>query len=237
MLRGDESSPVYPGEIRDAGDWRLIVSPRGGSYAVQRDTVGPWATVARFGTATALRDWLAAQAAAVPQSLSDAAATLPDQPCDCWWVPFPSKARRAAVPVADPRPPLPHHLTVKLPDGRLACQVAAARGVSRDLLAERLATGATVEQAVFDPVPRKRAPAKVARPSLLREVRLSDGRLAWPVAQANGISEVTFRARLKSGRSPDDAAQMPITPNKGRLLPKGGGEPAPESLGRPADGH
>lgn len=48
------------------------------------------------------------------------------------------------------------------------------------------------------------------RPSLLAQVWLSDGRLAWPVAQANGISEATFRWRLKAGLSPYDAATRPV---------------------------
>ena len=47
--------------------------------------------------------------------------------------------------------------------------------------------------------------------SLLAQVRLSDGRLAWPVARAAGLSEPTFRrvsrrvfrlTRLSQGRSP-----------------------------------
>lgn len=48
------------------------------------------------------------------------------------------------------------------------------------------------------------------RPSLLNECRLSDGRLGWPVAQSSGVSEATFRARLKSGLSPDEAATRPV---------------------------
>ena len=48
------------------------------------------------------------------------------------------------------------------------------------------------------------------RPSLLSQVRLSDGRLAWPVAKAAGMSEPTFRARLKAGFSPDAAVSKPV---------------------------
>lgn len=48
------------------------------------------------------------------------------------------------------------------------------------------------------------------RPSLLRECRLSDGRLAWPVAAAAGMSEATFRGRLKAGLSPDAAVSKPV---------------------------
>lgn len=51
---------------------------------------------------------------------------------------------------------------------------------------------------------------KPRRPSLLAQVRLSDGRLAWPVAKAAGLSEPTFRARLKAGLSPDAAVSKPV---------------------------
>lgn len=48
------------------------------------------------------------------------------------------------------------------------------------------------------------------RPSLMSQVRLSDGRLAWPVARAARLSEATFRARLKAGLSPDAAVSKPV---------------------------
>jgi hypothetical protein len=48
------------------------------------------------------------------------------------------------------------------------------------------------------------------RESLLDRVYLSDGRLAWPVAAALGMSEVVFRARLKIGQSPDAATFRPV---------------------------
>ena len=48
------------------------------------------------------------------------------------------------------------------------------------------------------------------RPSLLSQVRLSDGRLAWPVATAAGMTEPTFRARLNRGLSPDAAVSKPV---------------------------
>lgn len=50
------------------------------------------------------------------------------------------------------------------------------------------------------------------RPSILDHVTLSDGRLAWPVAQAAGMSEVVFRGRLKKGMSADAALAMPYQP-------------------------
>jgi hypothetical protein len=52
------------------------------------------------------------------------------------------------------------------------------------------------------PVRRRRS---ASRPSILDDVRLTDGRLAWPVAKAAGVSEVTFRCRLKAGDKPDEA--------------------------------
>lgn len=61
----------------------------------------------------------------------------------------------------------------------------------------------------------KQSPSKSGRParsSLLAVCRLSDGRLAWPVAQSSGLSEATFRARLKRGMSPDEAAACPVPP-------------------------
>lgn len=53
-------------------------------------------------------------------------------------------------------------------------------------------------------------PGRPRRPSLLREVKLADGRLAWLVAQAAGLSEATFRARLGAGLSPDAAVSKPV---------------------------
>jgi hypothetical protein len=53
--------------------------------------------------------------------------------------------------------------------------------------------------------PRRRK--AYSRPSLLDRVKLSDGRLAWPVAKAAGVHEATFRARLAAGKSPDDAVR------------------------------
>lgn len=57
---------------------------------------------------------------------------------------------------------------------------------------------------------RRRSSPRHPRPSLLREVRLSDGRLAWPVARERGVSEQVFRVRLKRGLSPDEAALRPV---------------------------
>lgn len=51
---------------------------------------------------------------------------------------------------------------------------------------------------------------KQPRPSLLRSVTLENGDLAWPLAEKNGIPEATFRARLKAGVSPDEAASRPV---------------------------
>jgi len=50
---------------------------------------------------------------------------------------------------------------------------------------------------------------KVIRPSVLRSTFLANGDLAWPLAKKNGISEVTFRQRLKR-MTPDEAASLPL---------------------------
>lgn len=57
---------------------------------------------------------------------------------------------------------------------------------------------------------RRRKSPLCPRPSVLREIRLSDGRLAWPVAAAAGMSEATFRARLKRGLPADVAVSRPV---------------------------
>lgn len=56
----------------------------------------------------------------------------------------------------------------------------------------------------------RRSSPRHPRPSLLREVRLSDGRLAWPLARERGVSEQVFRARLKRGLAPDEAVFRPV---------------------------
>lgn len=48
------------------------------------------------------------------------------------------------------------------------------------------------------------------RPSILNDLRLTDGRLAWPVAMSLGMSEQTFRARIKRGLSVDRAVHLPV---------------------------
>lgn len=48
------------------------------------------------------------------------------------------------------------------------------------------------------------------RPSILDDLRLSDGRLAWPVAASLGISEPAFRARLKHGWPLYRAVYLPV---------------------------
>lgn len=117
----------------------------------------------------------------------------------------------AGSPSAPPFPAdaPPSWATAKLSDGRLAYRVAAGRGVPSAVFAARLRAGWSVERAVYEPKPRLRALSK-PRPSLVREVRLSDGRLAWPVAAAAGMSEATFRERLRRGLSPDRAALDPV---------------------------
>ena len=113
--------------------------------------------------------------------------------------------------LSDPAlPELPSWATAKLPNGRMAHIVAQGRGLPLTVLAARLQAGWSVERAVYERAPRVRRSPKVPRPSLLHEVRLANGKLAWPVAAAAGISEVTFRARLSRGLSPDEAASVPV---------------------------
>lgn len=109
-----------------------------------------------------------------------------------------------------PDPRLPVWATVTLPDGRLAYRVAEGRGVLPDLFAARLRAGWSAERAAYERRPRVRQSPKVLRSSVLREARLASGRLAWPVAAAAGMSEQTFRARLRRGLSPDEAATLPV---------------------------
>lgn len=71
--------------------------------------------------------------------------------------------------------------------------------------ASPLLKGETVMSDVQNPAPVPSRHKVYSRPSLLDRVTLSDGRLAWPVAKAAGLHEATFRARLASGVSPDDA--------------------------------
>lgn len=109
-----------------------------------------------------------------------------------------------------PDPRLPIWATVTLPDGRLAYRVAEGRGVLPNLFAARLRAGWSAERAAYERRPRVRQSPKVLRSSVLREARLASGRLAWPVAAAAGMSEQTFRARLRRGLSPDEAAALPV---------------------------
>lgn len=134
-------------------------------------------------------------------------------------------------------PSLPPWAVARLPNGKLACRVAEGRGIGVDLFAARLLAGWSPERAVYEPRPRVRERAK-PRPSLLREVRLSDGRLAWPVAAAAGISEATFRARLSRGLSPDRAALDPVASPAERARPQWqcgrSSRPLSRPLGRPS---
>jgi len=83
---------------------------------------------------------------------------------------------------------------------------------SERLRREFLASFPPVKQGPVAPPPpvKTRGPLKVPRPSILDNLRLSDGQLAWPIAKRNGINEVAFRMRLKLGWSVDDAATLPV---------------------------
>lgn len=137
---------------------------------------------------------------------------------------------------------LPEWASATLPDGRRAYRVAAARGVTDTVFRERLAAGWPLDRATFEPMPRRRAAPKSPRPSLLDTVRLSSGDLAWPVAQAAGVLEATFRTRLARGLSPDQAAAQPVglsVPKMGRRAKAQGaatGAQSPEGRAQPPEG-
>ncbi|MEO5324266.1 hypothetical protein PV773_13190 [Mesorhizobium sp. CC13] len=65
------------------------------------------------------------------------------------------------------------------------------------------------------PPPIRKSPPQ--RPSLKLTTFLTNGQLAWPVAQKRGISEALFYARLKKGMTPDDVAYTPVMPRGWRF--------------------
>lgn len=103
------------------------------------------------------------------------------------------------------RPSLLDRIT--LSDGRLAWPVAKAAGVQEATFRARLSAGVPPDDAVLsvkrvvmsrgERVPQASLPC--GRP------RLSDGRLAQPLAKAAGVSAAAFHYRLKAGWSPDEA--------------------------------
>lgn len=83
------------------------------------------------------------------------------------------------------------------------CHVASVRSTGPPFLKGEAMKSNPEVSAVGPPRRRK----VYSRPSLLDRVTLADGRLAWPVAKAAGVHEVTFRSRLSAGVSPDDAVR------------------------------
>lgn len=69
--------------------------------------------------------------------------------------------------------------------------------------------------------------------AVLAGVVLSDGRPAWPVAQAAGLSRDAFRYRIKAGWAPDDAVRPvgSVNPPGRRPAVRPAGERRP--VGRP----
>lgn len=79
--RLDASTDRYGGVIWQGNDFRLIVSPRGATYAVQvRDSDGSWQVDRDFPSAAILRRWLSCAAIDPPSTLLEVAAKLPDDP-------------------------------------------------------------------------------------------------------------------------------------------------------------
>lgn len=106
-----------------------------------------------------------------------------------------------------------------LSDGvTLAKDAAFANGVSETTLRFRLKKRLHPDEAVkpVEKKPNAFERGEYSKPYLPRAewlfqqlcglASLSDGRPAWPVAQANGIAEKTFRVRLDRGWEPDRAA-------------------------------
>jgi len=103
--------------------------------------------------------------------------------------------------------PILNLAAVRLSDGRPAWPVAKANGVSPHTFRARIRRGWSPDAATA-PVGKAARRGRPPCPVLLAAV-LSDGRPAWPVAQAAGLSRDAFRYRLKAGWRPD-AAVKPV---------------------------
>lgn len=112
--------------------------------------------------------------------------------------------------------------TVRLFNGRAALPVAEANGVPRPAFYYRVRNGWTPDQAAGVLPP----PASWFR---LQRVQLLDGRLARSVARANGIADGTFKARLRRGWTPDQAAGIAPPPQRRQ---KAAGQAQPVADGR-----
>lgn len=121
---------------------------------------------------------------------------------------------------------------VLLSDGRPAWPVAKANGVSRHTFRARLVRGWSPDAATAPVDKAARRPGRPPCPLLLAAV-LSDGRPAWPVAQAAGLSRDAFRYRLKAGWPPDDAVRPAGSVNPSGPRPRASAAVAVRPVGRP----
>jgi len=102
--------------------------------------------------------------------------------------------------------------SVRMDNGDLAWPVAEANGVSLGVFCRRLKLGWSGEKAATYPAPSPTRKSPPQRPSLKLSTFLADGQLAWPVAEARGISEAVFYWRLKKGMTPDQVVYTPVLP-------------------------
>src|SRR5690606_31772949 len=106
----------------------------------------------------------------------------------------------------------PAHFSATMDNGELAWPVAEANGVSLGIFCYRLNLGWSGEKAATHPAPPAKRRSPPQRPSLKLSTLLADGRPAWPVAQARGVSEALFYSRLKKGMTPDEVVYTPVRP-------------------------
>jgi hypothetical protein len=78
-----ETSADYAGVIEQVRDCRLIVSARGGSYAVQVADTGGWRRIRSFPDAATLQAWLAVAMVDPPSNWLGVSRRLPRDPRQC----------------------------------------------------------------------------------------------------------------------------------------------------------
>lgn len=103
------------------------------------------------------------------------------------------------------------HFSVTMDNGDLAWPIAEANGVSLGVFCQRLGWGWSGEKAAMHPAPSPTRKSPPQRPSVMLSTYLSNGQLAWPVAEAKGISKALFYSRLKR-MTPDEAVYTPVMP-------------------------
>jgi hypothetical protein len=89
----DEAAHGYPGVVVRGRRVRLIVSPRGAVYRVQRRDRGAWRSVGSFASGAFARAWAAVVADDLPDHFRRRVAAVPDDPGDCPAVPAPDRRR------------------------------------------------------------------------------------------------------------------------------------------------